>query len=88
MLLLHTLNLFLVHLNAYFQQLFQYFLHLARSYIGDTGKFAVEINTCSLHQPSVRITNFEFTGKSVGLFVILLDKVTDRESKMSVKVRA
>ena len=36
MLLLHTLNLLLVHLYAYFHQLLQYFLLLSRPYIETT----------------------------------------------------
>ena len=36
MLLLHTFNLFLVHLCTYCQQLFEYFLHLSRTYIETT----------------------------------------------------
>ena len=57
---LHTLNLFLVHLYAYFQQLSQYFLHCSRSYIeSKQGKSAFEINTCISCRSGVKTASVE-----------------------------
>ena len=57
-------------------------------YKDDTGRSAVEINACSLHQSSVKIVKLKSTGNSVTISVILHDKLTNQESKFSDTFRA
>ena len=80
LLLLHTLNLFLVHLYDYFQQSFHYFCHLSRSNI--------EMTLLKKKHGLSKSWVLKSTGKSVGFCVILFDKLMNIESKIISTVSA
>ena len=57
-------------------------------YRDDTGKSTSEINAYRSRQSVSESQVLKSTGKSVGFFVILHDKLTNRRGKMSGTVRA
>ena len=84
LLLLHTLNLLLVHLYAYFQHFFPIISpSFASLYRDDIVVTSVEINACDIRSHTVKLVLFLliYRGKGKGVWFF-------RESKMSGTVRA